>query len=209
MNHQFNRHSQLQSSISNPSIGNPQSPIQSAIGTRQSAVDVAYFFFLVAAAAGFKTIGIRLTATPSVGVPPYDILRDGPVLRETLRRLADTGVSVLDTESGRRIRYRADERFAMCSTFKLLLAAASNHDPTVKEAEAFEGGADATNPESKTISIGTVPSHHSDCPLGDDAIGGEAKDDPATVPNVPSVFGESRRPGEIPKTFKVLEFGNW
>ena len=52
----------------------------------------------VAAAAGFRTIGIRLTATPSVGVPPYDILRDGPMLRETLPRLADTGVSVLDTE---------------------------------------------------------------------------------------------------------------
>src|SRR6058998_1305980 len=51
-----------------------------------------------AAAAGFRTIGIRLTATPSVGVPPYDILHDGPLLRETLRRLADTGVSVLDTE---------------------------------------------------------------------------------------------------------------
>jgi hypothetical protein len=31
----------------------------------------------VAAAAGFRTVGIRLTATPSVGVPPYDILRDG------------------------------------------------------------------------------------------------------------------------------------
>jgi len=52
----------------------------------------------VAAAAGFRTIGIRLTATPSVGVPPYDVLSDGPMLRETLRRLADTGVSVLDTE---------------------------------------------------------------------------------------------------------------
>jgi sugar phosphate isomerase/epimerase len=52
----------------------------------------------VAAEAGFPTIGIRLTATPSVGVPPYDCLRDGPILRETLRRLADTGVSVLDTE---------------------------------------------------------------------------------------------------------------
>jgi len=33
-----------------------------------------------------------------VGVPPYDILSNGPLLRETLRRLADTGVSVLDTE---------------------------------------------------------------------------------------------------------------
>jgi sugar phosphate isomerase/epimerase len=52
----------------------------------------------VAAAAGFRTIGIRLTATPSVGVPPYDILREGPLLRETLSRLADTGISVLDTE---------------------------------------------------------------------------------------------------------------
>src|SRR5262245_20118229 len=52
----------------------------------------------VAAAAGFRTVGIRLTATPSVGVPPYDILGDGPLLRETLARLAATGVSVLDTE---------------------------------------------------------------------------------------------------------------
>ena len=52
----------------------------------------------VAAAAGFGTIGIRLTATPSVGIPPYDILSDGPLLRETLLRLAETGVSVLDTE---------------------------------------------------------------------------------------------------------------
>jgi hypothetical protein len=52
----------------------------------------------VAAAAGFRTVGIRLTATPSVGVPPYDMLHEGPVLRETLQRLADTGVSVLDTE---------------------------------------------------------------------------------------------------------------
>ena len=52
----------------------------------------------VAAAAGFQTVGIRLTATPSVGVPPYDCLREGPMLRETLARLADTGVCVLDTE---------------------------------------------------------------------------------------------------------------
>src|SRR5438309_1456428 len=52
----------------------------------------------VAAATSFRTIVVRLTATPSVGVPPYDILHDGPLLRETLLRLADTGVSVLDTE---------------------------------------------------------------------------------------------------------------
>jgi len=52
----------------------------------------------VAAAAGFRTVGIRLTATPSVGIPPYDVLREGPMLRETLLCLKDTGVSVLDTE---------------------------------------------------------------------------------------------------------------
>jgi sugar phosphate isomerase/epimerase len=60
----------------------------------------------VAAEAGFRTVGIRLTATPSVGVPPYDILRDGPVLRETLARLRDTGISVLDTEF---LRFEPDE----------------------------------------------------------------------------------------------------
>jgi sugar phosphate isomerase/epimerase len=60
----------------------------------------------VAAGAGFRTVGIRLTATPSVGVPPYDCLRDGPVLRETLARMKDTGVSVLDTEF---LRFEPDE----------------------------------------------------------------------------------------------------
>jgi len=60
----------------------------------------------VADAAGFRTIGIRLTATPSVGVPPYDALHDGPVLRETVRRLGDTGISVLDTEF---LRFEPDQ----------------------------------------------------------------------------------------------------
>lgn len=34
------------------------------------------------------------------------------------------GVAVLDTQTGRTLQHRADERFAMCSTFKLVLAAA-------------------------------------------------------------------------------------
>jgi sugar phosphate isomerase/epimerase len=41
-----------------------------------------------------------------VGVPPYDALHDGPLLRETLARLADTGVSVLDTEF---LRFEPDQ----------------------------------------------------------------------------------------------------
>jgi sugar phosphate isomerase/epimerase len=52
----------------------------------------------VAAAAGFRHVGIRLHATPSVGTPPYDMLGDTPMLRETVSRLADAGVSVLDVE---------------------------------------------------------------------------------------------------------------
>jgi hypothetical protein len=39
----------------------------------------------VAAAVGFRKAGIRLSATPSVGVPPYDMLGDAPMMRETLR----------------------------------------------------------------------------------------------------------------------------
>jgi beta-lactamase class A len=34
------------------------------------------------------------------------------------------GVAVLDTGSGDSVGYRKDERFAMCSTFKMLLATA-------------------------------------------------------------------------------------
>jgi len=60
----------------------------------------------VANTAGFRTVGIRLTATPSVGVPPYDALHEGPILRETLLRLKDTGVSVLDTEF---LRFEPDQ----------------------------------------------------------------------------------------------------
>ena len=52
----------------------------------------------VAAAAGFDQVGIRLYANPSVGMPPYDMLGDTPMLRETVSRMKDTGVSVLDIE---------------------------------------------------------------------------------------------------------------
>lgn len=50
-----------------------------------------------AAAAGFSHVGIRLIpATPTE--PQYDIVGDTPMLREVERRLADTGVRVLDVE---------------------------------------------------------------------------------------------------------------
>ena len=50
-----------------------------------------------AAKAGFNHIGIRLLpATPTE--PQYDIVGDTPLLREVERRLADSGVKVLDVE---------------------------------------------------------------------------------------------------------------
>lgn len=76
-------------------------------GTSQRALSLAHLTVLdatppelvtVAATAGFRQVGLRLAATASVGVPPYDMLGDTPMLRETLRRLDDTGVSVLDVE---------------------------------------------------------------------------------------------------------------
>jgi sugar phosphate isomerase/epimerase len=50
-----------------------------------------------AAEAGFRHVGIRLLpATPTE--PQYDIIGDTPLLREVERRLADTGIKVLDVE---------------------------------------------------------------------------------------------------------------
>lgn len=57
-------------------------------------------------------------------------VRGGGVADSVKRSLADLeggdgrlGVAVLDTSTGRRFSHRGDERFPMCSTFKLLLAA--------------------------------------------------------------------------------------
>ncbi len=89
----------------------------------------------VAAAAGFRTVGIRLTATPSVGVPPYDMLTEGPLLRETLRRLADTGVSVLDTEF---LRFEPEHPVAIPEGFLEVSARLGARNVLVMSAEPDE-----------------------------------------------------------------------
>ena len=89
----------------------------------------------VAAAAGFRTVGIRLTATPSVGVPPYDILSDGPLLRETERRLADTGVTVLDTEF---LRFEPEHPVAIPQGFLEVSARLGAQNVLVMSAEPDE-----------------------------------------------------------------------
>ena len=89
----------------------------------------------VAAAAGFRTIGIRLTATPSVGVPPYDMLREGPLLRETLSRMADTGVSVFDTEF---LRFEPEHPVAIPEGFLEISARLGARNVLVMSAEPDE-----------------------------------------------------------------------
>jgi sugar phosphate isomerase/epimerase len=89
----------------------------------------------VAAAAGFRHVGIRLTATPSVGVPPYDILSDGPLLRETLARLADTGVAVLDTEF---LRFEPDRPVGIPEGFLEVSARLGARNVLVMSAEPDE-----------------------------------------------------------------------
>ena len=49
-----------------------------------------------AARAGFDAVGIRVW--PAADEPPYPMLGDTPMMRDTLTRLADTGTQVLDVE---------------------------------------------------------------------------------------------------------------
>jgi sugar phosphate isomerase/epimerase len=58
-----------------------------------------------AAGAGFDAVGIRVF--PAADEPPYPMLGDTPMMRETLVRLADTGTRVLDVEV---LRLRPDSR---------------------------------------------------------------------------------------------------
>ena len=80
------------------------------------------------------------------------------------------------------------------SRLKVLLAGASNDDPTVKEAQRFEGGVDASDTESKTTTVGIVPSVNSDPSLDSNPIGGETKDHPVTVTIVTATLAEPTRP---------------
>lgn len=60
---------------------------------------------VAAAGAGFDAVGVRVW--PAGDEPAYPMLGDSPMLRETLARLADTGVRVLDVEV---LRLRPDSR---------------------------------------------------------------------------------------------------
>jgi beta-lactamase class A len=65
---------------------------------------------------------LALVLTP-VSVFARGAETDGRLAALERRHGGRLGVAILDTGSGRRLLHRADERFLMCSTFKLLLVA--------------------------------------------------------------------------------------
>jgi beta-lactamase class A len=77
-----------------------------------------------------RAIVVATTAAVVVSTRAWSAVRDaGAVTHGRFRALelssgGRLGVSVLDTENGATSRHRADERFAMCSTFKIFAAAA-------------------------------------------------------------------------------------
>ncbi len=65
------------------------------------------------------------SATPSAPAAPSSVTDDPDLARIEATVGGRVGVFALDTGSGRTLAHRADERFAMCSTFKWILAAAA------------------------------------------------------------------------------------
>lgn len=81
---------------------------------------------LLLGGAGLSLFGCAPTArrsrTPPVAKSSADVEASLAALERSVG--GRLGVAALDTASGRRVDYRADERFPMCSTFKLPLVAA-------------------------------------------------------------------------------------
>lgn len=72
---------------------------------------------LLGVAASFAALGLT---HPAVALEPSFTAQCAAIEAQTGGRV---GLAAIDTGSGETIGFRADERFAMCSTFKLLLAA--------------------------------------------------------------------------------------
>jgi beta-lactamase class A len=69
-------------------------------------------------------ISRRSVMTGALLLPCAGVAAEEPFAALERQSGARIGVAALDTGSGKHVRWRADERFVMCSTFKLSLAAA-------------------------------------------------------------------------------------
>ena len=79
--------------------------------------------------AGFGSFGLGSFAAGGLTSPVWAVAPDASSFTTTVRTLerrsgGRLGVAVIDTQSGKQSGWRADERFPMCSTFKLVAAAA-------------------------------------------------------------------------------------
>src|SRR5262249_46943483 len=74
---------------------------------------------------------------------------------------------------------------------QVLLATASSHDRTLKEAQCFEGGADASNTAFKTVSTEAVSATNTGTHIEDNASGGQSEDDGPTDAIAPPTLGKT------------------
>jgi hypothetical protein len=74
---------------------------------------------------------------------------------------------------------------------QVLLATASSHDRILKEAQCFEGGADAKNTGFKTVSTEAVSASNADAGIEDNASGGAAEDERPTVAIASPTLGKT------------------
>jgi len=80
---------------------------------------------------------------------------------------------------------------------KALLEGASSHDLGLKEAQCFEGGADATDRPSKAVSMPTISATNRDTDVCNNATGGKAEDDRTHVTSATPTLGTTmRKPGQ-------------
>ena len=103
--------------------------------------------------------GIAL-ATPAAAKPMIDLDKRALVDLEN-KSGGRLGVCVLDTATGRRLGHRADERFAMCSTFKLSLAAA-----ILRQADRGKLSLDTFVPYTKADMVPHAPVTEANLPQG-------------------------------------------
>jgi hypothetical protein len=74
---------------------------------------------------------------------------------------------------------------------QVLLARASSHDRTLKEAQCFEGGTDARNTGFKIVSTEAVSATNTHIHVEDNASRGAAEDNRSTVPLASSTLGKA------------------
>ncbi len=89
------------------------------------------------------------------------------------------GVCVLDSDSGRRLAWRGDERFGMCSTFKLLLAAI-----VLREADAGRLSLETVLPYTQADMVPYAPVTEKHLAAGGMSIGALAEATQITSDNV-------------------------